>query len=184
MFQPVLRFFPVHPHGRGDGAGEPCSWVLTFSVHPHGRGDGASVICHVFYCFGSPPRAWGRQRRDRARLGRPRFTPTGVGTAPIPERAADCAVGSPPRAWGRRRETRRPEGAVGVSPRGGGPGVCLLLGLYVGLGSPPRAWGRPLYAESVLCMARFTPTGVGTADIGDIITAGNAVHPHGRGDGS
>ena len=51
------------------------------AVHPHGRGDGAAELAELEAVGGSPPRAWGRRMICAHDAARPRFTPTGVGTA-------------------------------------------------------------------------------------------------------
>ncbi len=50
-------------------------------------------------------------------------------------------------------------------------------------GSPPRAWGRLLGVTTARIRQRFTPTGVGTAQINLHNNLILVVHPHGRGDG-
>ena len=115
---------------------------------------------------GSPPRVWGQRTLPRSpSLPPSRFTPTGVGTTPVPPllrglarsvhphgcgdnairwaSRSSCASGSPPRVWGQRRASS-----------------CVAS---QGYGSPPRVWGQLL--DSAGCRpgpGRFTPTGVGT----------------------
>src|SRR5579884_3035114 len=91
------------------------------SVHPHVRGDGAGDLVHLDNLNGSPPRAWGRLSKISCIIQLLRFTPTCVGTARRSAflrgilavhphvrgdgMACPCGrgdlVGSPPRAWGR-----------------------------------------------------------------------------------
>ena len=53
---------PVHPHVRGDG-GVVVAGMMMIAVHPHVRGDGRQWEHQYIWDYGSPPRAWGRQRR-------------------------------------------------------------------------------------------------------------------------
>ncbi len=62
------------------------------SVHPHRRGDGMSRQTRYELTVGSPPQAWGRHPCRARGAAPPRFTPTGVGTAPAVE---PLAVASP-----------------------------------------------------------------------------------------
>ncbi len=172
----------VHPHGRGDGNDQtrrpfPCrgspprAWgrrrgpgrpsmpqrftptgvgtaiqrrigAFLRPVHPHGRGDGQALRDPWGTPLGSPPRAWGRRGSVLPTLGKWRFTPTGVGTASPRFVYCEAATVHP---------HGRGDGGVKKSTNGGVSG------------SPPRAWGRPRYAPPFRAVARFTPTGVGTA---------------------
>ncbi len=111
---------------------------------------------------GSPPRPWGRRGGPGPEPGDDRFTPTPVGTAPIPP--------SPPSVR-----------TVHPHARGDGPVVARDLGLD--LGSPPRPWGRRAGDRVHVSPFRFTPTPVGTAGRSVRASAGPTVHPHARGDG-
>src|SRR5437660_1062725 len=71
-------------------------------VHPHARGDDDAPLIGMTLPGGSPPRAWGRQRRRRRRALDPRFTPTRVGTTGNAGGEMWWPPGSPPRAWGRQ----------------------------------------------------------------------------------
>ncbi len=171
--------------------------------HPHGRGDGDLRMRREPPWSGSPPRAWGRRRRDPVRVRCPGITPTGVGTAARRSCVPGPAAGSPPRAWGRlnlarlHRRTRRitPTG-VGTAtppaaraptqtdhPHGRGDGNATRSARPHADGSPPRAWGRRKAARPVEARMRITPTGVGTASRPRTWRRRPADHPHGRGDG-
>ena len=111
------------------------------SVHPHGRGDNDRRCCNASADHGSPPRAWGQCQKAAPVGGRPRFTPTGVGT-----------IGG------------RPDGCTArtVHPHGRGDNdssARVRRGLN---GSPPRAWGQFIKRIDLNPAHRFTPTGVGT----------------------
>ncbi len=122
MFAPI----PAHPS----------------SVHPHRRGDGASAIVGKRATTGSPPQAWGRLDRENRTLDHPRFTPTGVGTAPFRSSARRCQAVHP---------HRRGDGFTGVR----GYGLTPVHPHRRGDGTQNRCLIPP--------PSRFTPTGVGTA---------------------
>ncbi len=99
--QPQSRFTPTCV----GTANHPPPLAPVAPVHPHVRGDGDVGAARAMLALGSPPRAWGRRRPDRAGLPSGRFTPTCVGTAAPWEPSAPTGPGSPPRAWGRRPGT-------------------------------------------------------------------------------
>ncbi len=173
---------PVHPHGRGDGSPKPrVTWGLT----------------------GSPPRAWGRQDRERCFIACYRFTPTGVGTAAAafnvisasavhPHGRGDGAppptdpareAGSPPRAWGRRFAGATKKQLLRFTPTGVGTALPLRAS-GVSRRFTPTGVGTALAYQSPGDAARFTPTGVGTAVVRCHSVPPVTVHPHGRGDGT
>src|SRR5690606_13562971 len=115
------RFTPTHV-----GIGRPRTTPSTGrAVHPHARGDRAGDEHPGRRSHGSPPRTWGSVGAVDGRRVAPRFTPThvGIGTSPgrlkayapvHPHARGDRAegaivdieaVGSPPRTWG---SVRRP----------------------------------------------------------------------------
>ena len=153
------RFTPTGVGTATAPAGPPSS----APVHPHGRGDGLDRHPGSWYCRGSPPRAWGRPAQGCTRLHVVRFTPTGVGTAP---------------PWLRR------VARDAVHPHGRGDGGRAQPVVVAHAGSPPRAWGRRRQPRGGSTYPRFTPTGVGTAFCAGADGVAEAVHPHGRGDGT
>ncbi len=134
----------------------------VITVHPHRRGDGSMPMRSRTRANGSPPQAWGRHYKVRAHRISYRFTPTGVGTA-------GCSFGV----------TRLT--AVHPHRRGDGPTSREEDG--AARGSPPQAWGRPYSRVALRLIARFTPTGVGTARASTLALLHTSVHPHRRGDG-
>src|ERR1017187_1361303 len=90
---------------------------------------------------GSPPRAWGRRRRQLVRTRPARFTPTRVGTT---------------------RNTAISFHASPVHPHARGGDSLKALTRHFSYGSPPRAWGRLIVALPRQPAFRFTPTRVGT----------------------
>jgi len=94
--------------------------VCSPSVHPHARGDNAGQQCRQVAIAGSPPRPWGQSEQFAAEQAALRFTPTPVGTMappalmrppfPVHPHArgdnkrwrlmARPIYGSPPRPWG------------------------------------------------------------------------------------
>ena len=131
------------------------------TVHPHVRGDDIQQNEARRYLGGSPPRAWGRQRRRRHRLALRRFTPTCVGT-------------TSPRS--------SPSGSRPVHPHVRGDDDQLLREAGMQFGSPPRAGGRPRGGAGDAHQQRFTPTCVGTTGAGRRCKPSSPVHPHVRGD--
>ena len=88
----------------------------TPTVHPHERGEDTACRFDLGCCVGSPPRAWGRLQRGRARTDDVRFTPTSVGKTPAPHGATMMPDGSPPRAWGRQQNAVGGVGVVRFTP--------------------------------------------------------------------
>ena len=131
-------------------------------VHPHPRGDGGIVVSFPTGEFGSPPPAWGRRAPSSVVSRLQRFTPTRVGTA----------------AW---RHHDAQTSAVHPHPRG--DGAVFFARVEGAVGSPPPAWGRRRTIRNVAALHRFTPTRVGTAEVGTIVRSYVSVHPHPRGDG-
>ena len=110
---------------------------------------------------GSPPRAWGQQKRRIAARRAARFTPTGVGTTACPRRSVSV---------------------FSVHPHGRGDNLRLALDRAQSQGSPPRAWGQHTLCKCEGWSPRFTPTGVGTTEFEGHPCLQYPVHPHGRGD--
>ncbi len=137
------------------------SWAGGSAVHPHGRGDNLAMCPLRCASAGSPPRAWGQRLVAPARLGRGRFTPTGVGTTRTPR--ANCSNPS-------------------VHPHGRGDNAFFFAFSSFPNGSPPRAWGQRPGSGIERVPHRFTPTGVGTTSTQPHRTTVYSVHPHGRGD--
>ena len=54
--------------------------------------------------------------------------------------------------------------------------------MAMGIGSPPRAWGQLKVVLPGPELDRFTPTCVGTTNVGFLPFRGSLVHPHVRGD--
>ncbi len=151
---------------------------------------------------GSPPRAWGRREQASDRRRAKRFTPTCVGTTPLPLRPGrllavhphvrgddicsslmiSFVFGSPPRAWGRLRHAPRACPSDRFTPTCVGTTIPFDAVVLPTSGSPPRAWGRRLQSGSRATRRRFTPTCVGTTEVGAEDRLRVAVHPHVRGD--
>ena len=111
---------------------------------------------------GSPPRAWGQRSRDDPFQGRGRFTPTCVGTT-IANTAAASRIAVHPHVRGDNGSPRRsPRSLMTVHPHVRGDNFFV---------SPPLA-----------CVARFTPTCVGTTPRWSASGPASTVHPHVRGD--
>ena len=70
-----------------------------------------------------------------------------------------------------------------VHPHRRGDGFQIIQHLKIVAGSPPQAWGRPPRQRRAPFASRFTPTGVGTAELPAQSGLLVAVHPHRRGDG-
>jgi len=137
------------------------SHTTSIPVHPHGRGDNRYRVVNTFDDAGSPPRAWGQSRHQRATGCGCRFTPTGVGTM------ASAATDTTPAT---------------VHPHGRGDNGVARERDPVAGGSPPRAWGQSPHRATPRPQSRFTPTGVGTIRWNSTSPSARTVHPHGRGD--
>ena len=108
------------PTGVGKTTGTQRS-ARRFRKHPHGRGEDAETYQSLCMRGETPPRAWGRLKRQPGKLGLLGNTPTGVGKTRPGTRGA----------WPGRKH---PHG------RGEDSGA---RGLRTSLGeTPPRAWGR------------------------------------------
>jgi len=153
----MIRFTPT----RVGTTGLPIVAANRFAVHPHTRGDHRSTRDSMASAFGSPPHAWGPQRRRHVCYQPIRFTPTRVGTT-----------------WSGTSATW----ATPVHPHTRGDHAFRRLRDLYFHGSPPHAWGprscRPLGPTR----PRFTPTRVGTTRFGRHPGRQQAVHPHTRGD--
>ena len=154
---PSTRFTPT-------GVGtipRPRRVIRNTTVHPHGRGDNRSTHTVMSMTRGSPPRAWGQCGGAPSRPPKARFTPTGVGTIYLPIIAL---------------------AHIQVHPHGRGDNHGRDITIIERDGSPPRAWGQLAIRFGPVCMARFTPTGVGTIPARAAPAHTRSVHPHGRGD--
>jgi len=106
---------------------------------------------------------WGQRVPAARRAGRPRFTPTCVGTT---------------------RAAGRPAAAAPVHPHVCGDNAGRCAQPPCALGSPPRVWGQPLARSRKFWLTRFTPTCVGTTAHSAWPGAAASVHPHVCGDNS
>ncbi len=94
-----------------------------------------------------------------------------------------CKFGSPPQAWGKRPCGTRPSGlAAGSPPQAWGKRRGRKIGGLPQGGSPPQAWGKPQLTLGAPTLYRFTPTGVGKADLDVFACIQWSVHPHRRGE--
>ena len=130
-------------------------------VHPHASGDSLAMYSANPTRGGSPPREWGQHGRAFRLPGFLWFTPTRVGTAPVPW---------PPAAW------------TAVHPHASGDSMCRQETLGIPRVHPPREWGQPGEAAEDAADARFTPTRVGTATVVRSLQPIVKVHPHASGD--
>ena len=152
--------FRFTPTGVGTGLLQLLG-ISYVPVHPHGRGDWPRPVGDAEGVPGSPPRAWGLAGFLRYKLGRKRFTPTGVGTG---------------------RERARRQSIASVHPHGRGDWQARSRMFFATGGSPPRAWGLEGFQRFNQGGQRFTPTGVGTGFTARVSPGLFPVHPHGRGD--
>ena len=125
------------------GVGKTRRWCRCRSrpwKHPHGRGEDASGPQVWNSSTETPPRAWGRPRRE----GPPRMgqgnTPTGVGKTI---------------AWATYRLYRRKH------PHGRGEDTFIPSSVDDNLETPPRAWGRLTHPASFAMAMRKHPHGRG-----------------------
>ncbi len=138
-----------------------CPALRARSVHPHACGEDACGANGGWLDFGSPPRVWGRRRRDISRVLTQRFTPTRVGKT-----GAD--------AWQRWPAAVHPH-ACGEDSRFWHLRSCND-------GSPPRVWGRRVGDRAEIETLRFTPTRVGKTSLGEQHFRASTVHPHACGE--
>ena len=135
--------------------------------HPHGRGEDSFTTLGRLSYAETPPRAWGRPRRQRRSTFSARNTPTGVGKTTPEGFKFVYQQETPPRAWGRHSLTHTSLLWIGNTPTGVGKTrfanccfrtwkkhphgrgedheaarPCLDL-----METPPRAWGRLLTRE-------------------------------------
>ena len=131
------------------------------TVHPHARGDNQRSPETIGTGGGSPPRAWGQRLIPTVTHVPLRFTPTRVGTTPMPT-----------------MRLRSPS----VHPHARGDNKAQAANSDERYGSPPRAWGQQLRFRRARAGSRFTPTRVGTTVAVTCHSFPNSVHPHARGD--
>jgi len=150
-------------------------------VHPHVRGEHAGDGMPVELLIGSPPRAWGTFVRNVRAVKLRRFTPTCVGNIPLPScsfllravhphvrgehrissRVPRLAVWFTPTCVGNMERGRPSESRRSVHPHVRGEHRvrrCRRVRVY---GSPPRAWGTSHELRVGQVRSRFTPTCVG-----------------------
>ena len=75
------RFIPTHV-GNSDN---PMQELVLVSVHPHACGELKFLDNAVVVGYGSSPRMWGTQHKDRNKIDSARFIPTHVGNSIISE---------------------------------------------------------------------------------------------------
>ena len=156
----ISKGSPVHPHVRGDynpsirckfpSLGSPPTCVGTtwgcsitwsaISVHPHVRGDYCGISSPRASALGSPPRAWGLRRQSTAPAPSARFTPTCVGTTPIPIKGYGASRFTPTCVGTTRSPLACPPPSP-VHPHVRGDYDQLSAPRPPPAGSPPRAWG-------------------------------------------
>ncbi len=151
------RFIPT-PVGNAAAA---LKEVAIRTVHPHARGERSGNDRCIKSLDGSSPRPWGTHVKRIANAKRKRFIPTPVGNATKPVVAPRPAAVHPHARGERLERTHR-------------PGHCD--------GSSPRPWGTPDAHARQACWGRFIPTPVGNAGLLPALKAGQAVHPHARGE--
>ena len=108
--------------------------------HPHVRGEDIYARSSAGTVVETPPRAWGRLRRQSSCRHHMRNTPTCVG------------------------KTRRASSSLPHKrkhPHVRGEDSCTRLRVSVTLETPPRAWGRRNISETACISLRNTPTCVG-----------------------
>ena len=151
------RFTPTCV-GSGGAAGPAASGS---PVHPHVRGERVVVDGWQDTGYGSPPRAWGADRRRSHRQVEQRFTPTCVGSG-----------FRGPGRWRWRTVHPHVRGERSFTPRFS----------HEPAGSPPRAWGAGPRGGEDCQSTRFTPTCVGSGQWWMASPCTPAVHPHVRGE--
>ena len=129
--------------------------------HPHGRGEDPMPPKKPRGVPETPPRAWGRRRRQLCERTILRNTPTGVGKT----------------VWVCHAVTTNKK-----HPHGRGEDAVSRIGRCGSLETPPRAWGRLSPVEPVVRLARNTPTGVGKTSSCAGSLSNAEKHPHGRGE--
>ena len=172
---------PVHPHMRGEYAGEylegldylrfiptcvgntPGLNVIQISepVHPHVRGEYMASRSSATMYAGSSPRAWGIPKNPRANNTARRFIPTCVGNT----------------VW-RRSYVRE----ISVHPHVRGEYTTRRTTCWSLIGSSPRAWGIRSAAGDAGSGVRFIPTCVGNTPCRRRPRGWWPVHPHVRGE--
>ena len=151
------------------------------TVHPHMRGEHAGQVCGVIACSGSSPHAWGTRRWQRGRTGLPRFIPTCVGNtgshrppyghAPVhPHMRGEHAQYLPgdlqgprfiPTCVGNTCPTRWPMPLAPVHPHMRGEHSVARRTGRCCAGSSPHAWGTRIPLGPGQHAHRFIPTCVG-----------------------
>src|SRR5579871_3340581 len=133
----------------------------TPSVHPHACGENGCVYFGIQALRGTPPRLWGKLRRNRELSARGRYTPTPVGKT----------------RWAGSARRSKP-----VHPHACGENSAHHCRFASLCGTPPRLWGK-LRAEWYKYTAeRYTPTPVGKTDSAFHCLCRSAVHPHACGE--
>ena len=129
--------------------------------HPHGRGEDPLPKSFHWQRKETPPRAWGRLTRRRAKLIARGNTPTGVG---------------------KTTDNIRQSTTCEKHPHGRGEDLILGPNGLPVVETPPRAWGRPIFQQTVRLSPGNTPTGVGKTDMSPRDFPAIRKHPHGRGE--
>ena len=150
----------------------------------------------------TPPRTWGRPKKEAILECRPRNTPTHVGKtsshSPSPSllkkhphaRGEDPAgvvayAGedeTPPRTWGRPTSTSRHVKISRNTPTHVGKTRCVGSFFTYWMETPPRTWGRLEGAYPPLDRYRNTPTHVGKTVRCRDLRSHQRKHPHARGE--
>ena len=115
--RPAERFTPTLV-GKTCKSGRPSQprWV-----HPHACGENGNVLSSIMIILGSPPRLWGKLKRQNSLCFYTRFTPTLVGKT---------RRWLPLKLW------------PSVHPHACGENMKELSDIAPFRGSPPRLWGK------------------------------------------
>jgi len=131
---------------------------------------------------GSPPRAWGKCRVQRAQVGDHAVHPHGRGENAMMAMPSAVPVRFTPTGVGKMLALSCFARTLAVHPHGRGENVNQSGHVERRCGSPPRAWGKFYGLLLSVEHRRFTPTGVGKISVGGWLRRFVSVHPHGRGE--
>ncbi len=92
------------------------------------------------------------------------------------------STGAPPRVWGRRGQGRLGRAGQQGQPHAGGDNASSAFTPSFSHGAPPRVWRRRAGRRGNRPRRRATPTRVGTTNLGIVVSATEAGHPHACGD--
>ena len=157
---------PMRPRNTPTGVGKTGRGrapSVGAAKHPHGRGEDPSRRGILRAVRETPPRAWGRRRKEGAAMQRLGNTPTGVGKT---DDGPDITT------------------ATEKHPHGRGEDWPYHDYLRPPSETPPRAWGRPALKAQRHAGEGNTPTGVGKTLSADRAARRDRKHPHGRGEDS